>query len=120
MILFNTVTSDAAFADWNFWFSLFNLLAVFANTYIARKIFKEKKEIVQIKNDIQTIINNNVSAEAVASIVINDEEKIKELSTVIAETLIARKTPQFLYDESSANLSIVIPDSHHSLKFEHK
>ena len=119
MIILSAVTSSEAFSDWQFWFALFGLLMTFANIRLTLQTHKEKQEVVQIKNEIQTIINNNVSAEAVASVVINDEEKIKELATVITETLIARKTPHFIVDDSGT-MSITIPDSHHSLKFERK
>ncbi len=96
MIILNTTSTSDAFFDWNFWFALFNLGAVLINTYLARKIYKEKKEVVQVKNDIQTIINNNVSAHAVASIVMNDEDAIREISAEVSKKISSEITTKSL------------------------
>lgn len=125
--------------DWNLTWATVSAIATAASTILAfvcsRKANKAQKalnEIVEIKNNITTNIQNAVeiavkneiqstaSATASASVtnIINDDEAIKRISAAVANELISKKTPKFTSKEGM--LEMKIPDSSHSLRFEHK
>ena len=117
MIILRTVTSSEAFSDWQFWFALFGLLMTFANTWLTLQTHKEKQEVAEIKNEIQTIINNNVSAKAVASVVLNDEESIRKISTAVSKNISKETTAEMLkmYTEDGHPPSYVLDEKGNKL-----
>ena len=133
MFLINTITSVAVETvssnsiDWNLFFTAINTGIAAFSAWCAYASNKNKDEVVKIKNTINTeieneieiAIKNNVSAQAVASIIFNDEEKIKELATNVANTLITERTPKFHLEENGI-LNIDIPESSHTLKLTRK
>lgn len=133
MFLINTAASVVAETaslnsiDWDLFFTVINTCIAAFSTWCAHVANKSKNEAVKIKNtinaeienEIEIAIKNNVSAQAVASIIFNDEEKIKELATNVANTLITERTPKFHLEENGT-LNIDIPESSHALKLTRK
>jgi len=128
-------TAEQTVSNFDYWSLLFTVLELILlgfTAWCAYDANQSKKEAEKIENNITTNIQNAVeiavkneiqstaSATATASVttIINDDEAIKRISAAVANELISKKTPKFTSKEGM--LEMKIPDSSHSLRFEHK
>lgn len=108
------------FEYWNFLLSGLNLLIAVFSAWCAYEANQRKNEIQKIENNINTNIHtavetavknevqNNVSATASVTNIINDEESIQRIASAVANELITKRSPKFIFKEGV--LDIQLPD----------